>query len=159
MSLLSRRIRTGGRAFGLLVSVVTTGGCYAYRPLGSTATPGTIVSASLTDAGRVTVGRTIGEGARKLEGLVETVDDTAYVLRMRSVTYLNGQTNGWTGERLSVSRQAVTDLRERRFSSKRTAIAVASSLGGVIAFIVTRSLLGGGSESTPGGEPGQGSGS
>ena len=141
------------------MATVTTGGCYAYRPLSATAAPGTIVSATLTDAGRVSVGRTVGEGARKLEGLVEAVDDTAYVLRMRSVTYLNGQTNGWTGERLSVSRQAMTDVRERRFSSKRTAIAVASTLGGVVAFIVTRSLLGGGSESSPGGDPGSGQGS
>jgi hypothetical protein len=141
------------------MATVMTGGCYAYRPVSTTAVPGTIVSATLTDAGRVSVGRTVGEGARQLEGLVEAVDDTAYVLRMRSVTYLNGQTNGWTGERLTVSRQAMTNVRERRFSSKRTAIAVASTLGGVVAFIVTRSLLGGGSESSPGGDPGSGQGS
>lgn len=159
MSLLSRRFSYGGRALGLFVTATMAGGCYAYRPLTSPAPPGAIVSATLTDAGRVSIGRTVGEGARKLEGLVEAVDDTAYVLRMRSVTYLNGQTNGWTGERLSVSRQAMTDVRERRFSSKRTAIAVASTLGGVVAFIVTRSLLGGGTESTPGGDPGPGSGS
>lgn len=156
---MSRRYRTGGRALGLVVAAAATTGCYAYRPVATAAAPGTVVSATLTDAGRVSIGKSVGEGARKIEGQVESVSDTTYVLRMRSVTYLNGQTNDWSGERLSVPRQLVTDVKERFFSRKRTAMAVAGGIGSVVAFILTRSLIGGGSESSAGGDPGQGSGS
>lgn len=136
---------------------VTVSGCYAYTPLNSASATGTTVSFVLTDAGRVALGQNIGAEARAVEGEIESATDSGYVLHVTSVSYINGQTNAWTGERLAVRRQDVTDARKRTFSKSRTALLAAVGVGGAMAFIASRHLLGGGPtvEKTPppGGPP------
>jgi hypothetical protein len=141
-------------ALGALLPLV--GGCYVYTPIAAAPSVGSTVSFALTDAGRVALGRSIGEAARSLEGEVDSTNDSSYVLRVRSVTYISGQTNQWTGERLVVGRQQVTGAREKTLSKSRTALVAAVSVGGVVAFVATRGLLGGGNESqqNPGGTTG-----
>jgi hypothetical protein len=116
-----------------------------------------MVAFDITDAGRVSLGSTVGSGAEHIEGVIEERNDSAYVLRMRSVTYINGQSNQWSNERIVVGRQSVTNAKERRFSKTRTALAAAGAVVGVLAFIATRALLGSGSDSERGpgggGEP------
>jgi hypothetical protein len=143
------------RGLLLVALVAPVGGCYVYTPLASAPSTGTTVSFALTDAGRLALGRNIGEGAQSLEGEVDSITDSSYVLHVQSVTYINGQHNKWTGERLVVDRQQVTNARQRNFSKSRTAVVAAVSVGGLVAFITTRGLLGGGGESqpNPGGPP------
>jgi hypothetical protein len=138
-----------------LALVAPVGGCYVYTPLASAPSTGSTVSFTLTDAGRLSLGRSIGEGARSLEGEVDSTTDSTYVLHVQSVTYINGQHNKWTGERLVVGRQQVTDARQRDFSKSRTALVAAATVGGLVAFIATRGLLGGGGETqrNPDGTP------
>jgi hypothetical protein len=143
------------RGLALMALLTPVGGCYVYTPLASAPSMGSTVSFALTDAGRVALGRNIGEGARSLEGEVDSTTDSSYVLRVQSVTYINGQYNKWTGERLVVGRQQVTDARQRSVSKSRTALVAAAGVGGLVAFIATRGLLGGGNDSQgpPGGPP------
>jgi hypothetical protein len=141
------------RAVLVGAAVSGAGACYSYAPAASTPAPGATVSLALTDAGRVALGPSIGDAARSLEGVVESVRDSGFALRMRSVSYVNGQTNNWTGERLMVPRQHVTNARERRFSRGRTALVAVGAVGGIIAFIASRNLLGSGtSVDKPGGD-------
>jgi hypothetical protein len=131
--------------------------CYSYAPLASAPAPGSTVSFEITDAGRVGLGSKVGAGAEQLEGVVEGQNDSAYVLRMQNVTYINGQSNQWSNERLEIGKQYVTNAKERRFSKSRTALVAAGAVVGIIAFIASRSLLGLGSDSNKGsgggGEP------
>jgi hypothetical protein len=127
-----------------MVLVLLASGCYAYRPLGSPPAPGTTVALFVTDVGRVSLGRQLGESARDLEADVLAVSDSGYVLGVRSVTYLSGHRQRWSNERLVVARQDVTNVRERRFSRARTIGATAVTVGSAVALIVTRSILAGG---------------
>lgn len=130
-------------------------GCYEYTPARTTPMIGSTLSLDLTDRGRVGMGDQIGPSARTIEGVVRAQDDSAYMLKVSSVVYLNGQLNRWTGEPLTVSRGFVTNLRERQFSRSRTALVAAIGVGAVVAFIVSRGLLGFGN-TTPDTGPGQG---
>lgn len=126
-------------------------GCYSYIPVASAPTSG-VVSLLLTDSGRVALGRTLGPTVEKIEGAVETSTDTAYVLRMQSVTFFNGQRAGWTGERVVIGKQYVTNPSKREFSTGKTTLAVVGGVGAVIAFVLTRGLIGSGnSDGDPGG--------
>ena len=129
-----------------------TNGCYAYVPAASAPPSGSILELQLTDTGRVALGRTLGPTVEKIEGAVESSSDSAYVLRMQSVTFFNGQKSGWTGERVVVGKQYVTNPNRREFSSSRTTLAVVAGVGLVLAFVATRGLLGSGNPDTdPGG--------
>jgi hypothetical protein len=127
-------------------------GCYAYVPVASAPPSGAIISLDLNDTGRVALGKTLGPTVEKIEGAVESSSDSAYVLRMQSVTFFNGQKSGWTGERIVVGRQYVANPSRREFSTSRTTLAVVGGLGAVLAFIASRGLLGNGNPDTdPGG--------
>lgn len=110
---------------------------------------------ALNDNGRVALGPSIGQAAESVEGTLQAHTDSAYLLRVTGVTYLNGQTNRWTSEPLNVPNQFVSVAQERRFSRSRTALATALAAGGVVLFALTRNLLGLGG---PGRDPGPGEG-
>ena len=140
---------------GLLLTIVVTG-CYTYKPVTTPVAPvGSTIALDLTDRGRVGLGEQIGIAARTIEGVVSSQDDSAFQLKVLSVSYLNGQRNKWSGEPLLVHKGHVTNARERNFSRSRTAIVAAGAAGGLIAFIATRGLLGSGNgpPDPPPGEP------
>jgi len=135
-------------------AVATMGGCYVYSAAPETPAPGTYLTLDLTDRGRVALGDSIGSGAKGLEGTAVSSTDSAYALRVMRVSYLNGSSNDWTGERLVVPRFLVTNAKQKRFSRGRTWAAAAAVGAGVVAFIASRGLLGfGGSESDGGNGP------
>lgn len=116
-----------------LAGLSTVGGCYTTQPLMSAPTPGTTVVLSLTDRARVQLGDQIGPSASRVEGVVQAQNDTAFVLHVSSVQYLNGQSNKWSGEPLTVPTSLVGQARVRQFSRARTtAVGV-----GIVAAIVT----------------------
>ena len=156
-------IRGSGRACGrtwrccvLAFASGLASGCYVYTPVTAAPASGARLSFDLNDRGRVGLGGRIGASATRIEGTLKSDTDSAYNLNMISVEYLNGQANNWTGELLTVSRDFVSDVRERRFSRSRTWLTAAALAAGTIAFIATRGLLGFGSpDRNPGpGEPG-----
>jgi hypothetical protein len=131
----------------LLFLLGFSNGCYVYKPLTSAPVPGSIVSFLVTDVGRVGLAASAGPSAQKLEGVVQSENDSAYVLSMRSVTYANGQINQWSGEKLVVGKQYVTNARERSFSKSRTALVTVGVAAALFGFIYSRGLFGLGSES------------
>ncbi|MFN2603922.1 MAG: hypothetical protein ABR582_14365 [Gemmatimonadaceae bacterium] len=144
--------RAGLSAF--LLGVTTS--CYVYPPVVSDPVPGTELRLDLNDRGRVGLGALAGTSAERVEGVLQSNTDTAYALKVTSVTYLNGQINKWSGEPLTVSKGFVASTSQKRFSSSRTLLSVAAAAAGVAAFIVTRNLLGSGTPETP--DPGGGGG-
>lgn len=133
-------------AFVLSLAPVLAG-CYVYTPVAGSVAPTTYVALDITDRGRVGLGDQIGPAARRVEGVVKAETDSVFSLSVASVGYLNGQSNRWSGEPLTVRKDFITNVRERRFSRSRTIMASGSVVGGILVFALTRGLFGfGGSD-------------
>lgn len=129
-------------------------GCYVYTPVMGHPAPTAYVALDITDRGRVGLGDLIGPAATRVEGVVQSETDSVYALNVASVGYLNGQSNRWSGEPLTVRKDFIGSVRERKFSRGRTALATGSAVGGVLLFALTRGLLGfGGGSGGGGGDP------
>lgn len=125
-------------------------------PVASAPQPGQVLVMDLTDQGRVALGPSIGPAATRIEGLLDSRTDSAYVVKVESVVYMNGANNRWTNEPLTIRTDLVRDLRERKFSRSRSVLLAAGIVGGAVAFIASRGLLGFGSPGTDK-NPGDGS--
>lgn len=142
-------------ALALTASVV--GGCYAQTPLTSLPAPGMRVLAELNDVGRVGMAPQVGPNITRIEGLLDsTSTDTAYVVHVLYVSFIDGTEAKWSGEPVTLRPAYVGTLYERHLSRGRTAVLAGGLAVGATVFLVTHGLglLGGaGSEAPP---PGQG---
>ncbi|HUQ19127.1 MAG TPA: hypothetical protein VM099_05890 [Gemmatimonadaceae bacterium] len=114
----------------------------------------------LNDQGRLGLGQDIGPAAKQVEGTVRKDTDSAYALSVRKVSYLNGQSNPWTGEQLTVRKSYIGFAQERKYSRSRSYLAAAAAIGAAAALILTRTVFAPGSAPRdPGGvgTPGEGS--
>jgi hypothetical protein len=118
--------------------------CYEYVPMQSAPAPNPRVEVLVTDRGRVELLPQLGQGVLSFEGMLDGRRDSSYIVRVAEVTYINRQTNRWSGESITVSQDAVRDIRVRRLSRTRTFAVVAGAIGAGLTFVVTRGLFGGG---------------
>jgi hypothetical protein len=142
----------------LAVATVALPGCYKYTALQAAAQPGVQVQIELNDAGRVGMASSVGPEIGRVDGVLESSSDSSLVVRVSQTWGEYGGLTRWDGERVAFRPEYIRTLRERRFSTTRTAILAATVSAGVVAFLATRNLLGFGSESQPpsnGGPPGQ----
>ncbi|MEO8193748.1 MAG: hypothetical protein ABI681_07845 [Gemmatimonadales bacterium] len=130
-------------------------GCYSFPAVAGPPAPGSNLVLELNDQGRAALGQQIGISAARIEGQLQSNPDSAYPLRVTSVEYLNGQSNRWSGEPLSIQKNLVSIVKERQFSRSRSFLLAAGVLGAAAAFMLTRGILGHGSPETdpPGGKP------
>lgn len=84
---------------------------------------------------------------------MESVSDSAVALKVEKVVYLNGQENAWNGEPLVVSRDFIGTTKERSFSQGKSLLVGAGVVAVVVAFVLSRQLLGSGNEPAPGPTP------
>jgi hypothetical protein len=119
----------------LLVLMPQLTGCYQYVPTGSQPLPrGAEVSVSLSDAGRVAMTEALGPGVRRLGGTLLEHGDTAYLVSVRTVEYLDlAITAQWAGEQVEIPRRHVTEVRERQLSRTRTWVTIGLVVAGLIA--------------------------
>lgn len=132
-------------------------GCYEYGPMPQARGNGRqTVELLLNERGRADFVDRIGPDALSLEGVLVERRDSTVAIDITSVRYINQSVTRWTGERLVVVNGQLRDIRNKRLSVSKTGFAIGSAIGGLVAFIVTRSLLGGG-DSPPagGGLPGE----
>ncbi len=108
----------------------------------SSTAPNPRVEVLVTDRGRVELLPQLGQGVLSFEGTLDGRQDSSYVVHVSEVTYINRQTNRWSGEAITVSQSAVRDMRVRRLSRIRTFAVAAGSVGAGLAFALTRGLLG-----------------
>ena len=131
-------------------------GCYSSVPLEGSApapAPGTRVVIELSDQGRIGMGRQLGSEVASVEGALVLHSDTSYVVAVSAIVGLWGSVSRWQGERVTIRPEFVRRLSERRFSMGRTVAVAGVATAGFLAFVVSRSLLGGGNEGGPGPEP------
>lgn len=144
-----RRV-AGGFLLAFLNGVAS--GCYINTPVVAAPAPGDRLDLELNDRGRVGLGHSVGPAAITVEGMLQSQTDSAYNIRVASVVYVNGQSNKWNGEPLTIQRDFVKDVSERKFSRSRSFLAAGILTAGVLAFAVTRNILGAGnSDRDPGG--------
>jgi hypothetical protein len=134
-------------------------GCYTYSRVESAGVaPGEEVVVELNDQGRVDLAGAVGQSPFRLTGRLTGRTDSTVVLSLRSVETLRGERVTWTGEAVTVRRNGVTGVQQRRFSRGRTALVALGSVAAVAALVATVSLTGlggGGGENgrEPGGQP------
>lgn len=146
---LSSRSRRGWSVL-LFAAPLSLAGCYVTRPVTTAPAPGTTVLLDLSDRGRVALGDRIGPSASRIEGELRTASDTAYQLRVSTVTYLNGQSNRWSGESLAVPIGLVSRARYREFSRSRTTAVGVGIVAALVALFTQTNFLGsGGVEKIP----------
>jgi hypothetical protein len=136
------RLRRLARAASLSALLGMNTGCYTTRPLMGAPDPGTQAVAILNDRGRVALGETLGANVDRVTGQVVSRSDTSFVLAVRSVRFFGGQSNEWTGERVTVPVQALRAVEARRFSRARTFLVVGTLTAALVVLMVTRSILG-----------------
>src|SRR5450830_177557 len=148
---LSVKRFTGGCLLVFLTGVAS--GCYTYTPVQTAAAPGAVLVFPLNDQGRLTLGPSVGPSAQTIEGTLQSLNDSAYVVFVNSVSYFNGGSNKWSGEHLTIGRTLVLDVQERQFSRSRTFLAVGATAGAVLAFVLTRTLFSSSSPERQGNPP------
>ena len=146
------RIRRRGWALALACAWPLLG-CYSTVPVTGVPATDAVLILDLNDRGRVALGDSIGPSASRVAGELQAVRDSSYVVRVASVQYLNGQSNRWSGEQLTVPMALVRDVRERRFSRARTYGLAAGLVAAVVAVVVGTDLIGGGGEPVGGNPP------
>ena len=111
-------------ASGIAALAVVTA-CYTYpsRPL-TQLTPAAVVSAKINDVGRVALAEPVGSGIDRISGQVVQTEDTAVRLMVSEVHFLNGLTNKWSGQEVTLRPQYVTSVSQRTYSKQRTMAAV-----------------------------------
>jgi hypothetical protein len=140
-----------------LASVAPVVGCYTTQSVTSAPEPGTTVLLDLNDRGRVQLGDRIGPSVSRIEGVVQERSDTAYMLRISSVAYLNGQSNKWSGEPFTVPAGLVSVAQQRQFSRSRTISVGAGIAAAIITLFMKTNFLGSGTNQKEGLPPPGGS--
>jgi hypothetical protein len=126
----------------LLLGVLLLNACYATGPVAGVPAPGMRIVADLNDQGRVAYGDRIGSSVREIEGTVESASDSAFVVRIQSVRYLDGRADKWSGERFALSPEYVSRVRQRELSRSRTTILGVVIGAAVVAAVAAANLLG-----------------
>ena len=126
----------------LVAGFLPLAGCYVTRPVTTAPVPGTTVLLDLSDRGRVALGDRVGQSAATIEGVLQSPGDTTYLLRISTVTYLNGQSNRWSGESLAVPLSLVSRARYRAFSRSRTTAVGVGIAAAIVALFANTNFLG-----------------
>lgn len=136
------------RCAGLGIVGLLVAGCYSLEPVtGAVPDVGRRVAFDVNDAGRMALGGSMGPEIAQVEGLLVDKDNGGYLLSVSSVRLLRGGEQVWAGEQVRLSTEHVGHAYERRFSATRSILMGAAGLGGLTAFLVSRSLIAGGQES------------
>jgi len=112
-------------ASGIAGFALSVTGCYTYpaRHLAEI-TPPAVVSARISDAGRVALSEPLGSGVDRVDGQMVERADSAIRLMVTQVRFLNGIANKWQGQELTLRPLDVTSVSERTFSRPRTVTAL-----------------------------------
>jgi hypothetical protein len=137
MTQMLRRVGAGMLGLNLV-------GCYTLQPSrGVTPVVGEQVAFDVNDAGRAALGGSMGPEIGQIEGRLLQRDTTQYVVAVSAVRLIRGGEQTWSGEPVKIKPDYVATTYTRHFSKART-VALGAIGVGAVAFVVTRSLSGGG---------------
>ena len=141
------------RLAGILVLGGFVAGCYTLQPAeGITPEIGDDLAFDITDVGRVALGGTMGPEIAQVEGRLVSRENAEFLVAVSSIHTLRGDDQVWKGEKVRIKSEYVGSTYQRHFSKGRTLTLGAVGVAAV-ALIVTRSLVGSGSDGDPGKVP------
>ena len=110
-------------AAGVVTTAFALTGCYSFigKPVDDVP-PKAIVSAEITDLGRVNLGARVGPEASQIEGTVLQKSDSGVTLLVSRVQYLNGLSNDWQGQSVLLTSQDIKSMSQKTFSRSRTVL-------------------------------------
>jgi hypothetical protein len=112
-------------ASGIAAFAAAVTGCYTYPSRSLVEVPPTaVVSAQISDVGRVALAEPVGSGVDRIDGQVVQNADTAIRLMVTQVRFLNGLSNKWQGQELTLRPLDVKSVSQRTFSRQRTVTAM-----------------------------------
>ncbi len=141
-------------AVGITSTLICVSGCYTY--LSGSATdlnPNSQISAEITDIGRVALGERVGQEVKRVDGKVLQRSDTSFQVLVSQVTYLNGVSDHWQGQAVSLRPRDVKSVTQRTFSRNRTATLIGAIIVGLAVTVLSLNFLG-----ITSGDPGSGKG-
>ncbi|MEP7000113.1 MAG: hypothetical protein ABI969_06525 [bacterium] len=121
-------------------------GCYTLQPAGGIAPEiGDELAFDINDVGRVGLGGAMGPEIAQVQGKLISRENAEYLVAVASIHTLRGGDQVWTGEQVHIKSEYVSSTYQRHFSTARTVTLGAVGVA-AIAYILTRSLVGSGTE-------------
>src|SRR2546425_727244 len=118
--------------FAALVACCTAR-CYYYQPLATPdPPPGTYLAAPLTDTGADHLARTIGPDVRAVRGRLLTSDSGGLTFSVSAVSLHHGADVTWKGEAVTLNREYLIGLQQRKLARGRTLLLASATLIGVV---------------------------
>ena len=116
-----------------LVAMSLLGACYSYRAIDTvTPQPGKRIALTLTSEGVALLTLQLGPQVNYVEGDLLEADSTGVRLALRRVEDSRRMGTRWNGEQVTIPREGIASVRERRFSIGATAIASGLGVGAVL---------------------------
>ena len=145
------------RASILVLLALVPSACHVYReiPSGPLPATGTQLALQLTDSGAVVLAREVGPAAESIEGNLVHADDRGVTLSVSRVRLRDGLSNEWAGERVTVARELIASVSQRRLSRIRSVLFAGGILAGAaLGASGATGIIGGGrgGRGGPGGE-------
>jgi hypothetical protein len=140
----------------LVTLVLGASACYKEQPLEQLPPPpATRVIADLTDAGTLEMGKVIGDGALKVEGVVAAADAQQWTLQMVRVNHRDGRAIEWNREAVTFPSSLLTRPTVKVFDKKRSWLAGGAILAAAIIVSQVFDLTGSPDEDDQGEQPQQ----
>jgi hypothetical protein len=130
-------IRTPVPRLGVgLALVACLAGCYYYEPVPAvTPRPGSYLALALTDSGTAHWWPYLGPDVGAVRGHLVSSDERAFTLSVLSVGLRHGPDLYWKGETVTLQREFVAELRERRLSKVRTLLIAGGSITAFVSIL------------------------
>jgi hypothetical protein len=123
-------------ALGIASVVVSSSGCYTYPARAtSDVNPPALVAVDVSDAGRQELSEQMGTEVKRIEGQVVQRSDSGIRLMVTEVSFLNGTSNKWQGQEITIRPLDIKTLSQRTYSRQRTLVA-GLALAGLIGLTV-----------------------
>lgn len=121
----------------VLAAIALVSGCYSYRQAGPAdavaPATGNHIQVRLTQQGAVSLAPQIGPQAVMVDGDVLSATPDSLTLAVRSVEDARHITTDWKGEQVTIPRDAIASMGERRLAVGATALIGGLAVGSVIA--------------------------
>lgn len=128
--------------------------CYSYAPVQSSPPPQPReIGVVINDRGRVILGERVGALVDRIDGRIVSIDSQNVVMNVFRVTDLRGNGSTWTGEQVSIPREAILGYRERKVSKLKVLVLIGAAVLAVVTVLSTSLDVFGDPKTDPPGPP------
>lgn len=135
----------------VLGSLPVLGGCFYYIPAQATdRTVGEHLAFQITDVGRAALSERLGQGVIRVEGTLRQAKPEGFEMNVWRVQQIGDINSRWSGEVVTINRDYIGSVEERRLSRPKTIMAVSGATIGLFALAKSLGLGGGALDHNPG---------